>query len=333
MIIVCASKSIYGGFIHNSVNEFLSWLDAEYDPDFLLDKNLVSDYYLTKYGTNPNVILILEECPNIEKVRALYSSSKIITYTNDIHYYNEQSKNIKYLTYSNSDYLIAYYNKFNRFYGLTKPVYHTTHNCCSIFKRDKINENAKLKIFFYGKVDKNYGLRSEFLKNMKRCRARLVIRKHPGYNHKTQQKALKETHKTANQMYKYFCTFTCGLFPLFDIKETEEDSYYLIGKFFEIMGNGSLLLCNDHKVRAQLEELGFYRGQHYIHIDNHIFWEVLDYLYKPKNKDEILAIRKRAHSRVIENFYSARVNRRINDFLLRLDRNEDISGLVKSGDS
>lgn len=329
MIIVCANKNIYGDFIHNSVNEFLSWLDAEYDPNFLDDKNLNSDYSIKKYGKVPGVILILEICNNIEKVRALYPCSKIVIYTNDIHYFNIQNKTIKYLTYLNSDYLIAYYNKFKRFYDLNKKVYHTTHNCCSIFKRDTINENAIQKIFFYGKVNNNYSLRKDFLKNMKKCRARLVIKKHPGYTYKSVQKAIKESHKTAHSMYKYFCTFTCGLFPDFELEEKEEDDYYLIGKFFEIMGNGSLLLCNDYKVKDQLESLGFYRNQHYIHIDNSNFVETINYLFSPVNKGAILAIRKRAHSHTIENFYSAKVNRKLNNFLLALDRNEDVSHLVK----
>jgi len=327
--VACVSKDIYGNFIHNSINEFLSWLDVEYDPDFLIDKNLTPEYSLTKYGKNPNVIVIMEICNTIEKVRALYSSAKIITYTNDIHYFDTKSKHIKYLTYSNSDYIIAYYNKFKRFYNLSKPVYHTTHNCCSIFKRDNVNENATQKIFFYGKADKHYPLRHQFLDSMKRYKDKLITKKHPGYVFKTTKQAMDETHNTACEMYQHFCTFTCGLFPIFEIKETEEDDYYLIGKFFEIMGNGSLLLCNDHKVRSQLEALGFYRGQHYIHIDNTNFEETIGYLFDSRNKGEILAIRKRAHSHTIENFYSARVNRRLNDFLLRLDRGEDISNLVK----
>lgn len=329
MIIVCANKDIYTGFIHNSINEFLSWLDAEYDPDFLTDKNLTPDYSLNRYGKNPNVIVIMEICENIDKVRALYSSAKIITYTNDIHYFDNKSKVVKYKTYSNSDYLIAYYNKFKRFYGLTKPVYHTTHNCCSIFKRDTVNENAIQKIFFYGCADKHYPLRTQFIDNMKRYKDKLVMKKHPGYVFKTAKEAMDETHNTACEMYKYFCTFTCGLFPKFDIKETDEDDYYLIGKFFEIMGNGSLLLCNDHKVRSQLEKLGFYRNQHYIHIDNSNFDEIIKYLFNPSNKNEIQSIRKRAHSYTVENFYSAKLNRKLNEFLLRLDRGEDVSHIVK----
>lgn len=329
MIIVCVSKDIYAGFIHNSINEFLSWLDAEYDPDFLLDKNLTPEYSAKKYGKNPNVILIMEVCNTIEKVRALYPLSKIITYTNDIHYFDTKSKHIKYLTYLNSDYLIAYYNKFKRFYNLSKPVYHTTHNCCSIFKRDNINENAIQKIFFYGCSDNHYPLRNQFLTNMIKYKDKLTTKKHPGYVFKTAKEAMDETHNTACEMYKYFCTFTCGAFPIFEIKEIDEDDYYLIGKFFEIMGNGSLLLCNDYKVKTQLESLGFYRGQHYIHIDNTNFEETINFLFNSKNRDEILSIRKRAHSYTIENFYSAKVNRKLNNFLLKLDSGEDVSAMVK----
>jgi hypothetical protein len=329
MIIVCSNKDIYTGFIHNSINEFLSWLDVEYDAEFLLDKNLNPEYSIAKYGKIPNVIVIMEVCDNIDKVRSLYSSSKIVTYTNDIHYFDTKSKNIKYLTYSSSDYIVAYYNKFKRFYNLSKPIFHTTHNCCSIFKRDKINENSIQKIFFYGCADKHYPLRHQFLDNMRKYKHKLVTKKHPGYIFKTSKQAMDETHNTACEMYQYFCTFTCGLFPIFEIKEKEEDNYYLIGKFFEIMGNGSLLLCNDHKTRSQLEEIGFYRGQHYIHIDNTNFEDTIRYLFDSRNKDEIFAIRKRAHSHTIENFYSAKVNRRLNEFLLRLDRNEDVSDLVK----
>ncbi len=326
MIIICSSKDIYSDFIHNSINEYLSWLDAEYDNNFLNNINI--DYCINKYKELPKIIVILEVCNKIKELRKTYPDAKIVTYTNDIHYFDNEGKNVKIDTYTNSDYLVAYYNKFKRFYSIDKPTLNIPHNCCSIFKRDTINQNAIKKIFFYGHVGYQYPLREEFIQYMKSYKNSLIIKSHPGYFFKTKEQALEESRKTSNELNSYFCSFTCGLFPIFEQREKETDSFYLIGKFFEIMGNGVLLLCNDYKVKEQLEELGYYRNQHYIHIDKHNFDTTLKFLFDDKNSNEILEIRKRAHIHTIENYYSVKLNRRLNEFLLRLDKNEDVNDLV-----
>lgn len=329
MIIACCSSDIYADFIHNSVNELLTWLDVIYDPKFL--DNVNSTYCIEKYKELPKVILILEICKNIKEVRETYKDSKIVIYTNDVHYFNEQDKLVKYNTYLHSDYIVAYYNKIKRFYDINKPVFHITHNCCSIFKRDEINKKAIKKIFFYGNSSKgHYPLRVEFLNNMKKYKDKIVIKKHPGYVFKNKQEALKQTNETSQELYKYFCAFTCGLFPDFEIKEQEQDDFYLIGKFFEIMGNGVLLLCNDWKVKSQLESLGFYRDLHYIHIDNSNFNSVINQIFDSRNESKINEIRERAHKHCIENYYSAKINRKLNNFLLTLEKNEDVSKLITS---
>jgi hypothetical protein len=326
MIIVCSKFSIYDNFVHNSINEYLTWLDATYDKDFLT--NINESYCISKYGKLPNVILILEVCKEIEQLRRVYPDAKIVTYTNDVHYFSKEQRSLKYNTYLNSDYIIAYYNKFKRFYDLEKKIYPVTHNCCSIFKRDSINERSVKKIFFYGCTGKHYPLREQFLSNMKRYKNYLVVKNHPGYMYNTAEEAMNTTKDTANELNQYFCAFTCGAFPDFEIKEIPDDSYYLLGKFFEIMGNGPLLLCNDYKVREQLETLGFYRDKHYIHIDNSNFDEIIRYIFNDSNRDKILEIRRAGHRKTLEEFYSAHLNRKLNNFLLKLDNFEDVSQMI-----
>lgn len=328
MIIFCANYDIYNNFIHNSINEYLSWLDVIYDNDFLNHLNL--DYCLKKYNKTPDVIVIMEIFSDISKLRSLYKDAKIVTYTNDVHYWNNKDKMIKYNTYINSDYIIAYYNKFKRYYNIEKQIYLTNHNCCSIFKRDEINLNPIKKIFFYGKYSKHYPLRVEFINSMKKYKDKLVIYDHPGYTFKSKEEAFEKSNETAKKLNNYFCAFTCGLFPEFEIKEKEEDDYYLIGKFFEIMGNGPLLLCNDYKVKSQLEKLGYYRDKHYIHIDKNNFDSVIKFLYDCNNSNIINDIRKRAQQHTNENYISSKMNRKINNFLIKLERNEDVSEYLEN---
>lgn len=329
MIVICCSKNIYSNFIHNSINEYLSWLDVEYDPDFLNDENINLEYSIRKFGQTPNVIVILEISQNSNLLRNVYKNSKIVTYTNDIHYFDFPSKNLKYLTYSNSDYIIAYYNKIKRFYGLKKKIYHAPHNCCSIFMRDQINVNPIKKIYMYGMIDNHYPLRKEFVdKIRKKYFNRLVLKPHPGCIFKDGKQAYDESVKTANELNQYFCSFTSGLFPKFEIEEKETDNFYLIGKFFEIMGNGPLLLCNDYKVKDQLENLGYYRNQHYIHIDKNNFDSTISYIFNDKNIEEINQIRRRAQEHTRNNHYSAILNRKLNGFLLKLDAGESVDHLV-----
>lgn len=330
MIIFYCGKNIYENFIHNSINELLQWIDCNYDEKFLNPENLNREYCLSKYGQLPNVILILETFKNIKHVKEVYPDTKIVIYTNDIHYWTEEDKNIKYNTYLYSDYIIAYYNKFKRFYNLDKKIFHINHNCCSIFKRDKINLNPIKKIFFYGSTEsKNYPLRNEFIDNMnKKYEDRLVIKSHPGYIFKDKEEAVRNINDTAHELYRYFCAFTCGLFPKFEIEENSSDDFYLIGKFFEIMGNGALLLCNDYKVMDQLDKLGYYRNVHYLQIDSSNFDQVISYIFDDRNMKKLNDIRERAHKHTLENYYSVKMNRKLNEFLSKLNKGEYVEDCV-----
>jgi hypothetical protein len=328
MIIVCSKNSIYDDFIHNSINEYLSNLSAVYDPHFLNTENLNQNYCLQKHGEIPNVIVILEYTSTPRLVRETYPKSKIIIYTNDLHWFEQKIKFYKSETYEISSYIICYYNLIKTFYGMDKLILNIPHNCCTIFQRSQINEQAEKKIFFYGAIGHHYPERNQFLDKMKKYSSFLVRKNHPGCIFNSSEVAKKITEETSNELNKYFCAFTCGLFPKFEIKEKKEDQYYLIGKHFEIMGNGPLLLCNDYKVRKELETLGFYRNEHYVHIDNDNFHQIIKWLMDDNNSQEILRIRRNGHQKVLNEFTSQVANRRLNEFLVKLDTGEDVSSLV-----
>ena len=83
------------------------------------------------------------------------------------------------------------------------------------------------------------------------------------------------------------------------------------------MGCGVLLLCNDRGVKNQLENLGFYRDKHYIHLDeNNLEWKIN---WCMTNENEVLKIRQNAHDLVSEKYCIVNkcrfVNQKISQFV------------------
>jgi len=329
MIIFCSGEKIYDNIIHNGIKEILSGLSVTYDPLFLHPENMNPEYCLTKYGELPNVIVLLDFFDRVKFLRERFKDAKIVTYTLDIHYWDKQMRNLKLTTFQNSDYILGFYNKFKRFFGVNKKIFLMPHVCCTIFQRETINETAMKKIFFYGAVDHHYFYRKEFLTIMKQKYPNLLTeKKHPGYELKTPEDSILATKQTAEELHQHFFAFTTGLFPIFEIKEIESDDYYMAAKVFEIMGNGVLLLCNDHKMRRQLENLGFYRSIHYIHIDKENFDSVISYILDEKNHQALMDIRRNGHYRTLTYFSSSCINKKIDIFLTKLDKGETVEDLV-----
>lgn len=330
MILICAEKDIYAKYIHKGFSESYENLGAFYDPYFLEQKNLNWTYLMNTYGQIPKVIVVMEYHEGAPWIKKLLPDVTVVTVTYDIHYWDKKGRELKVDTYNGSDYLIAYYNKFVRFFGVHKKILPVIHPACTIFGRENINTNTEKKIFFFGATDPNhYPLRVEFLNNMKKKYSdKLVIKSHPGGIKKTKEETLRTTQETSDELYKYFCGFATGLFPKFEIKEIESDTHYLAAKFIEILGSGALLLCNDYKVKDELESLGFYRDTHYKHIDKHNFDSVISWLFDPSNEQEITNIRTKGHQLTMEKYTSQIINSKIKDFLHKLDNGESVEDLV-----
>jgi hypothetical protein len=330
MILICAEKDIYAKYIHKGFSELYENLEAVYDNKFLEHENLNWTYLMKTYGQIPKVIVVFEFNEGAPWIKKLLPDVIVVTVTLDIHYWDKKGRELKLNTYNGSDYLIAFYNKFVRFYGVNKKILPVVHPACTVFGRKDINLNTEKKIFFFGATTpQHYPLRVEFLNLMnKKYPDRIVIKKHPGYDQKTKEETFRTTQETSDELYRYFCVFGTGLFPKFEIDENESDTYYLAAKIMEILGSGALLLCNDYKIKEELESLGFYRDTHYKHIDRHNFDSVISWLFDPVNEQEIMNIRNKGHQLAMGKYTSQIINSKIKDFLHKLDNGESVEDLV-----
>jgi pyruvyltransferase len=275
--------------------EFTNYL-GNFDDNFVHQDD-VSKYFLNKYGTLPKSIMFFWNFSDdiIKKIRIQIPKCKIVLWVDDLHWFNENQYKLNLKNYTESDFIISHYNHFDLFYNLkiNEKLWLFPHSCSSHFFSENINKSSENKIFMYGAIDKqHYPLRVEFLDLMnKHYKNLFYYKEHPGYH----QSSEKQSLDTAKELNKYSFCFTTGIFPYFSVKEPESANYYLVGKFFEIMGNGVLLLCNNYGVKKQLNELGFYDKKHYIHIDNNNFHEIINWLFDKENENEIFEIRERAY--------------------------------------
>ena len=286
-------------YIMYSFHEEIMGISGECNTEYQNKENLM-DYFKSKYGRLPDSILFLwnfsKEIYN--KIRAQLPLTKIILWTDDLHWFTKEVYDNNYFSYLNADIHLSHYDYFKLFYNIdvTNKLIKMYHSCSSHFLKNEVNINAINKIYMYGATDTiHYRLRVWFIDNMKLKYPHLFVQKHhPGYNGNKNQESIN----TANELYKYKICYTASLFPKFEISETQTTPYYLIGKFLEIPGSGALLLCNDYGIKEQLNELGFYDMEHYVNINENNFDEMINWLFDPQNENKIMEFRKNGHQLV-----------------------------------
>jgi len=292
-------------------NNFIIYYDTDYK-----SHDDLSSYFINKYSAHPKYILFLWDLDQelCIKIRKYLSDTKIIVWTDDLHWFNIKTYNNNYFTYSNADLILSHYNNYKDFYQLdiNHKVYQFYHSCSPIFIRDNINLESINEVYIYGAMNEHYKYRTEFYDNINKFFPnKFYYRPHPGY----QGDQSHITKITSDELYKYSFGFTAAIYPIFEIKEKPNSKYYLIGKFFEIPGSGALLLCNHYGVKDEMESLGFQNFVNYIHIDNDNFIEIMNYLFDQTNKEEILKIRYNGHQLVKNNHQIKNRMDNINSFL------------------
>jgi hypothetical protein len=314
IFIKACDSNLMKNYIMYQFHEEFNSIIGTFDVEFQSYENL-TEYFFQKYGGPPISILFFWNFSEqiFSKIRKELPETKIILWTDDIHYFSEESRDIQIFCYKNCDYLISHYDMFHSFYNIevSNKLWHSFHSCSEHFYKENINLNSKNLVYFYGADDPNhYPLRVWFKKKMSECYPdKIKIKLHPGYHINGFENSLQ----TSKELYEYSFCYTSGLFPKFEIKEKENSDYYLVGKFFEICGSGVLLLCNNKGVKSQLEKLGFVDKTHYLHIDDNNFLEILEWIFDKKNKGEILKIRENGHKLVINNHLTQHRCKKLNE--------------------
>ena len=73
---------------------------------------------------------------------------------------------------------------------------------------------------------------------------------------------------------------------------SNENTPYIVNKFFEIPGSGSLLLAYDELVKEPLGELGFIDGENYISCNRENVLRKIEWICNPRNMERVNKIRK-----------------------------------------
>lgn len=299
-IIKCYNQKMLLNYIMPQFHEEVMGINGVCDDKFRDEIN-INDYFIKKYSMIPDCIIFLwnytEDIQN--KIRKQLPNTKIGLWTDDIHWFDKKVYENNRRCYMNADILLSHYSNYTDFYKINveNKLLVFGHSCSEVFLKDKINYNSEDKIFMYGAINNHYRLRQEFVKNIeKNYSDKFIYKKHPGYNNPNSNK--NTPIETVDELYKYTFGFTAGIYPIFEIKENDSSIYYLVGKFFEIMGAGCLLLCNDYGIKNEFNRLGFLDMKHYININNENFEKIMKFIFDKNNKEKINTIRKNGYELV-----------------------------------
>jgi len=168
--------------------------------------------------------------------------------------------------------LKKYFNFVN-----TEKIYWFPHSFNEIFTI-KYNDNPLNKIFLGGCICPAYPMREKMLELEKKYP--IDVLSHPSY-------AKNKTHKIIGRKFvekinEYRFAFTCCL---------NENTPYLVQKFFEIPGSGALLIGYDKHIKKQMTELGFIDMENYISVNEDNLEEKINWLFDPNNLELIEKIR------------------------------------------
>ncbi|QKF94630.1 hypothetical protein QKU48_gp1172 [Fadolivirus algeromassiliense] len=290
-------QSSLKNYIMQSLHEEIDNILGIIDTDFINYDN-IAEYFINKYKKLPMAILFLWDfTDNIyKKIKKYLPNTKIILWTDDLHWYTKIQYEKNYYSYSHADIHLSHYNYFKMFYNLDilpTNMIRLYHSCGSNFYRTSINMKSINKIYMYGAINaEHYRLRTWFLNLMQtHYPDKIIYKKHPGYD----GIKVHDSIETSNELYNYTFCYTSGAFPNFEIKENTTTPYYIIGKFFEIAGSGALLLCNDYNIKDELNLLGFYDMINYISINENNFFSIIKWIFDSNNIGKINTIRKNGH--------------------------------------
>lgn len=265
----------YNEYIHDSLYEEIK----EFPPEWF-DK---------KYTDTPDdsIVMFMEGIPK----QYVKGNRTFIVKTNDIHYFNEKRKSDLMYAFANADYVIGpYMNTLQTLYGIkAENVKKFDHSVAVRFQAPSINMSPEPKIFMFGATSHHYPFRQRF-KELMNGKDSFVLLDHPGY------KTSVQTLHSHIELRKYLCSYTTSLFPVFE-KSADDHAHYFIGKFFEIMASGVLLLTTDTHIRKQMETLGFFRDVHYVHVDltdEKAVYDKMDFILNPENRKWVDKIRSTA---------------------------------------
>lgn len=241
----------------------------------------------------------------IEKMNII----KKIIYIDDLINSNEITNLIKIKDniFNNFNLIVSTYKyHFKNIYNYVSDdkIYWMPHSFNEEFKI-KYNNEPKNKLLLTGYIDENiYPIRKKIYDLKINNEYEIDILEHPSYRIKNKHDLIGKNYIT--KLNKYRFGFTCCL---------NKETPYIVQKFFEIPGSGSLLIAYDKFIKNELNKLGFKEDINYISIDETNYKEKLDFIYNENNYEILEKIRYNGYKLINKNHNHYQ---RINEFMLYL---------------
>jgi hypothetical protein len=277
----------------------------EIDIQDLLKDN-VNEYLISKFGTLPDNILILDGSSTIFKMK-LSSKIKISVIIDDIHHQGLTKKNrqrsLKKVTNIFSTYGYFFRNKFS----FKNSVYFWPH---SVRYDCTYNSKPIRKILVSGRLNENIYPNRQTIFNLSQKNKRICYLS-PNVGYREKKDSLDNTkifgEKFVKHMSKFLCCFTCDANP---------NRPYIVAKHFEILSSGSLLLSCNENTKKYFEILGFIDNVHYISCTKDNIIEKINFILNSENLGKINEIRYSGYNFAkINHFYLSR-GKYINNILM-----------------
>jgi glycosyl transferase family 1 len=213
-----------------------------------------------------------------------------IIFADDLHWWNEQIRYRKVISYLLCDTILATYaDAFAQFYpdiAIKRPVVWVPHSACADFLL-AFNSDAENAIFLSGAINDYYPLRQQLKRLYDAQGYPIVYQPHPGYHCAYDYRRDKNVGRGyAEKINRRRAGFTDGL-----------RFSYLVAKHFEIPATGALLLA-DEAVSVSFKRLGFIENLHYLPVSSGNLEAVIRYVIDEKNHQELDEIRQRGQALV-----------------------------------
>ena len=249
----------------------------------------VNDIFIRKFGKLPDNIILFYTCYVNLAFLSIPSKIKTHAIVDDIHQENEHKENRIIGFRKCSSILATYGYAFNQFYdNIPATFFPYCTRFISAFNDKPIN-----RVLVSGRLNKDiYPVRQMMYELSKKSKTIDYLKVNVGYRIEKDKPELIYGQRYIDYLSKYLICFTC---------EASDKRPYLVKKFFEIPGSGSLLLTINPVTKASFAQLGMIDGEHYISASTSDIVEKIRFLLDPCNRDMVDRIRKKGYEMIKAN--------------------------------
>ena len=275
---------------HHHVRNMLEYLIENYNykkiNEDIITANLnnLLEYFKTNYGdcTEINLIAFGGLGFFVDKIDILSKVANVSFIIDDIHHGKSinryRQKVVKGCKYLFLHYAYHYERYFQRHNGLVFLPHATA------YKID-FNPNPINKLLVSGHITKDIYPNRYLIAELSKLDDRVVVFSPDYCGYRISEKDKNKTFgfKYYQLLNQYLCCFADDSVP---------ERRYILAKFFEIMGSGSLLIAFNKNTKTAFDQLGYIDKIHYFAIDETNYIDTINYVLDPDNLELVNKIRR-----------------------------------------